>query len=310
MKYLSGFVLFILLNYQVYAQQHKVCITVDDLPVVNYGIQDIDYLRGITRDLITTFDNYQIPAIGFLNETKLYRSGKLDTARVDLLAMWLTNGYELGNHSYSHHNYHQVGYEIFTQDILKGEQVTRPIIEQSGRSLKYFRHPYLRVGLTKYAHDSLTQFLEQHKYVEAPVTIDNDDYLFAKAYHDTRLKGDTALMQKIGQDYVQYMEYKLLWFEDMSDSLFSRNISHILLIHANKINADYLDELAAMYQSHGYQFVTLAEALEDKAYQHPITRYGDWGISWLDRWALTQGKKGAFFAGDPPTPTYIKEILK
>jgi hypothetical protein len=45
--------------------------------------------------------------------------------------------------------------------------------------------------------------------------------------------------------------------------------------------------------------------LQDEAYQTPITVYGKWGISWIDRWALSQGKKGDFFKGDPETPAYI-----
>jgi hypothetical protein len=54
----------------------------------------------------------------------------------------------------------------------------------------------------------------------------------------------------------------------------------------------------------------LSEALEDKACQHPITHYGDWGISWLDRWALSQGRQGKFFADDPPSHHFIKELVQ
>ena len=75
------------------------------------------------------------------------------------------------------------------------------------------------MGLRKSAHDSLSQFLESHHYREAPVTIDNDDYLFAKAYHIAHTKGKTELTTKIGKDYVDYMERKLLYFEASADSL-------------------------------------------------------------------------------------------
>ena len=309
MNYLLSFC-FLLLAPWAIAQEKKVCFTIDDLPVVNYGINDALYLQEITADLIATFDAYQIPAIGFVNENKLYSNEQPDPAKVKLLEMWLEKGYELGNHSFSHPNYHQVGYESFTNDILKGEEISRPLLGKHRQQLRYFRHPYLRVGQTKGAHDSLTFFLDKHGYTEAPVTIDNEDYLFAKAYHEVRLKSDSAMMQQIGQEYITYMEEKLSYFESISDSLFGRNIRHILLLHANKLNADCLDELAEMYREHGYQFISLSEALKDEAYQHPITRYGDWGISWLDRWALSEGKRGDFFANDPPSPAYIQELAQ
>lgn len=309
MRYLLSFS-FLLLSSWTLAQEKKVCFTIDDLPVVNYGINEDTYLQAITRDLITTFDTYDIPAIGFVNEGKLYSNGVLKTKRVELLEMWLKSGYELGNHTFSHPNYHQVGYASYTNDILQGETISRPLLKEYGQQLKYFRHPYLRVGQTKGAHDSLTFFLNKHSYTEAPVTIDNDDYLFAKAYHEVRLKSDNAMMQQIGQEYITYMEEKLNYFESISDSLFGRNIRHILLLHANKLNADYLDELAEMYLANGYRFISLSEALEDEAYRHPITHYGDWGISWLDRWALSQGKQGQFFADDPPSPQYIRELAQ
>ncbi len=307
-KYL--FVLFLMASVPVLGQNREVCITIDDLPVVSYGINEEEYLLDITRRLIATFDRYQIPAIGFVNEGKLYEQGRLDSARVHLLELWLQHGYALGNHTYAHVNYHEVSFDRYTRNILQGEKVTRPLMQQYDQKLTYFRHPYLRIGKTKARHDSLQYFLSQHGYTEAPVTIDNDDYLFAKAYHVAAVRKDTATMQQVSRDYLRYMEDKLVFYEEASDALFGRNIKHILLLHANLLNAMYLDELAAMYQRRGYRFVTLNKALTDGAYQEQITRYSDWGISWIDRWALSQGKKGDFFAGDPETPDYVVKLAE
>ncbi|MDF9795039.1 peptidoglycan/xylan/chitin deacetylase (PgdA/CDA1 family) [Catalinimonas alkaloidigena] len=293
-----------------FAQTKEVCFTIDDLPVVNYGNNDEAYLQDITHKLIATFDAYDIPAIGFVNESKLYQQGGLSALQIELLEHWLENGYQLGNHTYSHINYHQTSFKEYTAEILKGEEVTKPLSEKYALEYNYFRHPFLRVGLTKARHDSLNHFLEQHGYQEAPVTIDNDDYLFAKAYHVSFTKKDLTMMKKIGEDYISYMEDKVEFYEKLSGQLWDRNIKHILLLHANKLNAEYLDELAEMYQRHGYAFISLQEALTDEVYKEEISRYGDWGISWIDRWALTKGKKGDFFAGDPVTPEYVQELAQ
>jgi peptidoglycan/xylan/chitin deacetylase (PgdA/CDA1 family) len=300
--------LFMILLNPLFSQDKKMCISVDDLPVVSYGIEDPDFQRDITGKLLAHFSRYDVPAIGYVNESKLYRDGRLDKDNVDLLEKWLKSGNELGNHTFSHVNYHTTGFGEYTEDILRGEEVTRQLVEKHGSELKFFRHPYLRSGQNKSRSDSLENFLTGKGYTAAPVSIDNDDYLYAKAYHIAYVRGDSALMEKIGRSFINYMEEKLLYFERSSMDLFGRNISHILLLHASLLNADYLDNLLRMYVRHGYRFISQGEALADPVYQEEITRFGDWGISWIDRCALSRGKKGDFFRDEPLVPEFIQEL--
>ncbi len=296
--------------FNLYSQQKYVCLTVDDLPVVSYGINDIDFHQRITQNLTNIFDKYNVPAIGYVNEKKLYVDGKLDSNKVKVLELWLKSGYELGNHTYSHLDYHNSTFENYTKEIVKGALVSSKLSKKYGINYQYFRHPYLNIGLRKPHADSLSEFLADNGYIEAPVTIDNEDYLFAHAYHRAYISEDNILMKKIGDSYVKYMTDKLFYFEQMSDSLFDRQIKQTLLIHASLLNSEYLDELLDVYVSNGYLFISQTEVLKDQAYQSEITKYGSWGISWMERWALSQGKRGAFFKGDPITPTFIKDIIK
>lgn len=304
------FIAFLCLPLLVFGQTKEICFTVDDLPTVSYDNNRIEFQQEIISKLVATFNSYQIPAIGFVNESKLYRGNRINPEQISLLKTWLAAGYELGNHTYAHKSYHKVSYEKFTQDIIDGEKVCKELVKEYDQNYHYFRHPFLHIGLNKEKYDSLTAFLAHHNYKEAPVSIDNDDYMFAYAYHTARKNKDELLMQKIGRDYVNYMEQKLLYFEQQSIKLLGRNIKHILLLHANAINAEYLDEIAERYKMRGYTFISLEEALKDGAYQTEITNFGNWGISWLDRWALSAGKKGDFFKDDPVTPDYIKAFLE
>ena len=289
------------------AQTKKVCITVDDLPTVSYGVGGYDHRLQITDGIIEAFKAFSVPAIGYVNEKKLYQKGKPDPAEVKLLEKWLSNGLELGNHTYAHLNFHEVSFEEFTANILKGERVTKPLAERYQSPYKYFRHPYLRIGLRQSQVDSLQSFLATHGYIESPVTIDNDDYLFAVAYARAYKRDDQALMERIATDYIDYMEAKLVYFEQQSIRLFGRPMDQTLLIHANYLNARHLKDLLKVYQDHGYAFVSQSEVLKDEAYQHPVTKHGNWGISWIDRWAISEGKSGDFFEGDPAVPGYIVE---
>jgi spore germination protein YaaH len=94
----------------------------------------------------------------------------------------------------------------------------------------------------------------------------------------------------------------------MSEGLFNRQISQILLMHASLLNADYIQQLAEIYAKNGYKFVSMDQTITDEAYKTPITKFGRYGISWLDRWAISQGKTGDFFKGDPETPKYVADL--
>ncbi len=293
-----------------FAQPKQVCFTIDDLPVVSYGVNDTANLRDITNRITASCHRNKIPAIGFVNEGKLYSNDQLSGFQVSLLQRWLDQGLELGNHTYSHPDFNSLSFAAFTEDIVKGETVTRSLLQKKGSTLRYFRHPFLHAGHTQARADSLTQFLTARGYTVAPVTIDNEDYVFAQAYKRALTKKDAALATRIGNDYITYMEQKLLYYENISQKLFARNIPHTLLIHASRLNADHLDRLAEMYARNGYTFINLEVALKDPAYKTPVKAFGKWGISWLDRWALSQGKKGDFFKGDVETPQYVKDVTE
>jgi peptidoglycan/xylan/chitin deacetylase (PgdA/CDA1 family) len=240
-------VIFFIFSSVSFGQQKQVCFSFDDLPIVNYGITDSIYQKDLFNKIIFSLKKNKIPAIGFVNEKKLHDNENIIQYQVDLLRNWITNGLELGNHTFSHPDYNSVSFSDYTEDIIKGETIVKRILKEQNKQLKYFRHPFLHVGNTKAKADSLNDFLSKRNYLIAPVTIDNEDYLFALAYKRTKQKNDTALMHQIGHDYIDYMEQKLKYYEMQSNKLFGRNINQILLLHTSSLNSDYLDSLIRLY---------------------------------------------------------------
>lgn len=301
--------LFFTLTIVGFSQQKQVCFSIDDMPVVSYGISDSVSQKDIFNRILLTVKKNNVPAMGFVNEGKLYSNEVLIPYQVDLLKSWVEGGLELGNHTFSHRDYNNVPFRVYTTSIINGETVTRKLLSEQNKPIRYFRHPFLHVGRTKSKADSLNDFLNKHKYHVAPVTIDTEDYLFALAYSRAKQKNDTSLMTSIGADYIAYMEKKIKHYEKQANHLFGRDISQILLIHANLLNADYLNRLIVLYKSRDYAFITMEDALNDPAYQTQVTVFGTWGISWIDRWALSMGKK-EFLNEDPATPEYIKKLAE
>jgi peptidoglycan/xylan/chitin deacetylase (PgdA/CDA1 family) len=287
----------------IFAQNRTVAVTIDDLPVVSTR-RDLKNRQTITKNLLKHIKKHKVPAIGFVNENKLFTNNERDEKQVDLLRMWLNDGLELGNHTFSHLGLNNNSLEKYKEDILKGEIITKELLQAKRQKMRYFRHPYLWTGLSLEIKKDLGNFLSERNYTIAPVTIDNADYIFSRAYDNAFDKGDKKLMKQIGEAYIPYMQAKFDYWERQSTKLFNREIKQILLLHANFINSDYFDDLAKMLKKRGYKFVSLEDALKDEAYNLPDNFIKRNGISWLHRWALDKGKEH-ILPDEPKVPEFV-----
>ena len=286
-------------------RRREVAVTFDDLPVVAYVVRTDDARERITDALLSAVRRHGVPAIGFVNEGALVSNGSINGRRVALLRRWIDAGLELGNHTYSHRGLHRSSLEAYLEDITRGDSVTTVLLRSVGRRPRYFRHPFLHSGRDLETRQTVERFLVDRGYPIAPVTIDNSDYIFASAYEHAVAHADTIGQLRTATAYVSYMEAVFAYYEQQSVALLGRELPQILLLHANLLNADHFDALAGMMARRGYTFVSLDSALADPAYRLNDSYTGPSGISWLHRWALTQGKRGSFFAGEPTVPDDI-----
>jgi peptidoglycan/xylan/chitin deacetylase (PgdA/CDA1 family) len=307
-RFLIILILFIAVISPAQNSKTRIAVTIDDLPLNIASNVTSEEMKQIVENLLEKIRAENIPVVGFVNEIKLERVGKLDHERIEILKMWLDAGVELGNHTYSHPSANRVPIEEYKENILKGERVLKKIMSERGNKPRYFRHPFLQTGKSLEVRDEIKQFLEENGYTIAPVTIDNSEWIFASAYGKAQNKNDVTLMKKIGDDYIDYMRAKLNYYKRQSEKLFGRQIDQILLIHSNRLNADYYSALCRMMREENCEFISVEEALKDEAYKSEDKFIGGAGISWMDRWALTKGMKKDFFAEEPRTPKYILDL--
>jgi peptidoglycan/xylan/chitin deacetylase (PgdA/CDA1 family) len=285
-----------------------IAVTIDDLPLNIASRVSNAEMRTIVERLLEKIKQEKTPVNAFVNESKLEINGMRDPERVAILKLWLDAGVDLGNHTYAHKSQNQVPVSEAKEDIIKGERTIKELLAAQNKKPKYFRHPFLHTGRDSTIRTSINQFLDSLGYTIAPVTVDNAEWIFSSAFDKAYVKNDSALMRSVSEQYLSYMRSELKYFEWISDTLFGRPIRQILLIHSNRINSFYYSALCAMFRSEGYSFITVEEALNDEAYRSRNTFYGGGGISWLERWALTRGYKGAFFSGDPKAPQNIMDL--
>ena len=269
------------------SQERRVAVTIDDGPVVG-DRQDLARFRRISNGLLTPLKEAGVPATIFINERQLNVEGQRD-ARTEVLAQWLDAGFDLANHTYSHPSLNRFPAARFEDDIVRGEVISRPMMEKRGRKLVWFRYPFLHSGPTADVHDRVVRFLEDRSYRIAPVTVDFSDYSFASAFSAASLRDDTALVTKIRDAYLAQADIGFAHAEKLSADLFGREIVQILLIHCNELNSVAMADLLATIRNRGYRFVTLDEAMKDGAYTPPV--FAGTGGSWFQRTAVTAGRK-------------------
>ena len=289
-------------------QRREVAITFDDLPGVALLPSqrcNAKAIQQLNARLLRTITANRIPAIGFVVESNLCAGQRPGLPH--LLDMWLAAGLELGNHSFSHFDLNSTPLSLYEADALRGAGVVKERLRQRGRALKYFRHPFLHAGKDLKTKMEFERFLSNQGYSIAPVTIDNQEWIFAEVYAVAKERRDTATTRRVAIEYVVYMEKIFEFFEKRSVEVTGREIRQVLLLHANALNADHLDDIVRMMRRRGYAFISLDSALTDPAYRLPDKYAGPVGLSWLHRWALT---KGMPMREEPREPEFIANAFR
>jgi peptidoglycan/xylan/chitin deacetylase (PgdA/CDA1 family) len=269
-------------------KHRSVALTFDDLPEALDG--SLARMKRNTPELLRSLKLHNAPAIGFVNEGKLHTAGETD-ARIAVLKQWVDAGMILGNHTFSHARLFTTPLLKYEDDVIKGELITRRLMSGHEPYQLYFRHPYTSTGPNKDVKAAFENFLRERGYKVAPFTIENSDYIFNRLYVDARRDKDEAMMDRLRKAYLEFNDAQFEFFERLSNEMFGRDINQVLLIHANDINADCLDQMLKKLEARGYRFVTLDQALEDKAYLTKDDYIGPNGPSWMHRWTVSLGMK-------------------
>jgi peptidoglycan-N-acetylglucosamine deacetylase len=279
----------------------QVAITVDDLPAAASERMSGAEIDEMTSKLVGTLRDQKVPAVGFVNASKLFKRGEVDE-RIKALQIWLDNGFELGNHTYTHASLNRVGLKAWEDEVIEDEPILKQLLAEHHMKLRYLRHPYLDTGKDLQTRRAAEAFLSARGYTVAPVTLDAWDWMYAPVYDDAKKRGDAALQQKIVSSYLSYSNAVFAYSEQLSTKTAGYEVKQILLLHGNVLEADHIGELLDMLRKRGYRFITLKEALSDPAYGMPDTYVGEEGTGWLDHWAITQGKPPQ---GAPVFPQWV-----
>ena len=229
-------------------------ITFDDLP---YAAGDAHPVPSANRRILAALARHRVPATGFVIQKRVEELGASGT---QILNQWARQGIELGNHSWSHPDFNTLTVEQMKSEILHGE---------AGRKPRFFRFPFNHTGDTKEKHDAIAAFLAQRGYKTAPCTIDNSDWMFNTPYLLMLSHHDEAAAAKLRADYLAYTGTEIDYYSRLNKQALGYEPPHIMLLHDNRLNADVIEDVLALFESRQYRFVSLTEAKADPVYGAP-----------------------------------------
>jgi len=159
--------------------KRSVAITFDDLPAAKNSFHpDLlndpkAFIKG-NEKVLRELRKMKVPVAGFVSSSFQPKTWDLEDVHA-LLEVWDKAGAALGNHTTSHRDYHEMNAEAYFADILSGQEFLESVLGKPPTGQKYFRAPYLHRGANQAARDQLGQYLDDHSYRIAPVTIDLQD---------------------------------------------------------------------------------------------------------------------------------------
>lgn len=288
------FFLFSLIALSTFAQERSVSITIDDVPNVH-----LYAANGNSSGLLKKLDSLNLPVAIFINEGNLKRNDAFDQNK-KLLQSWISRPYiTVGNHSYSHPNYGEIGFDAFKDEVLKGEELSRKMAGQAGKKLEYFRFPFNGMGKDSAEQARMAQFLTEHGYISTPFTVESEDWLYSQLYEKALKEGKPDEAKAIGNRYVDLSLQLFDYFDGVAMKVTGRPVKQIYLCHDNLLNTDYLPVLVRKLKEKKYRLISLAEAMDDPAYKLPLYYHGNWGFSWVYRWEKDVDERRSFMRMEP-----------
>lgn len=264
-----------------------IAITVDDLP--DHGSLPANTTRvKIGDDYIAALKAHGVPeAYGFVNAVGIEREPGSDV----VLDHWRAAGYPLGNHTWSHPNIRSVGLAAFEADLEKGEPAVSSRMQ--GQDWHYLRFPFLSAGEGA-DHDGIIAYLKAHGYRIADVSMSFSDWAYTDSYARCVAKGDEAAIAQLKAQYMAGVKAEIVRDLAMSQTVYGRQIKHVLLTHIGGFSALMLPQVLDALDAAGAHYVPLADAESDSAYAETDAKAGDGSV--MER---TAGEQGIDLSGLP-----------
>jgi peptidoglycan/xylan/chitin deacetylase (PgdA/CDA1 family) len=241
-------------------ETHEIALTFDDLPVhgpLPQGMTREDIANSIIHALK---DANAPPVYGFVNAKWL----ETDPSTARVLQLWRDAGFPLGNHTLTHMDPNANSLDLFEKDLLADEPTLQKFMD--GQDWHWLRFPYLHEGETLEKHRAIMDFLQQHNYRVAQITLSFGDYNYNEPYARCLAKNDQQDIERLKQSYLDGAAEQLIDGPKLANLIYGHDIKHIMLLHIGGFETVMLPKLLELLEQRGWKLITLPQAESDPAY--------------------------------------------
>jgi len=180
-----------------------------------------------------------------------------------LARAWGEAGHAIGNHTVTHPDLEKVPLASYQQEVLDCDSLIATLPGYQ----KWLRFTFLREGNTPEKRDGMRSFLRAQGYRNAHVSLDTSDWRLNEKLVAVLKKNPDADLTAFRAVYLAHIKQRALAYRSLSQQLQGRDISQVLLLHHNLVNALWLDDVIAQFRDMGWSVVAPAQALQDPVYQ-------------------------------------------
>lgn len=242
-------------------QRHpKVALTFDDLPAaggLRPNVTRVDIATRLTTELRA---NHLKGVYGFVNAVDL--EGDPDTQRA--LRVWIGAGMNIGNHTWSHLSLSTETADAYEHNIALDESALRQYAGR--RNWHWFRYPYLEIGGTMEKRSDVLNWLHEHGYRVAEVTLNFNDDDWGDPYLRCMAKHDQAGIAWLQQSYLENAAEFIPLEREEEQIAFGHEIPNVLLLHATEFTTLMLPNLMHLLKQEGFRFAPLPKVERNPAY--------------------------------------------
>ncbi|HUX44301.1 MAG TPA: polysaccharide deacetylase family protein [Terracidiphilus sp.] len=238
-----------------------VALTFDDLPAA--GDLHVNQTRvKVAEKLADELRAHHLKGVyGFVNANSL--EGDDDTQGA--LKIWLAKGMNIGNHTYSHPSLTDVTAEEYIRDIAEDEPA---VARYAGkRDWHWFRYPYLCEGDTLAKRRAVRDWLKEHDFRIAQVTLNFNDDDWDDAYGRCMARHDEASVAWLKKSYLENAAEFLRVGREEELIALGHEIPNVLLLHGTDFTTEMLPELLEILHQQGFRFASLEKVERNAAYR-------------------------------------------
>lgn len=237
-----------------------VALTFDDLPAAG-GLPADDTRAGIASRLVAVLKaNHLEGTYGFVVGSDLQDDPDAQQA----LRVWTGAGMSLGNHTWSHPSLDSVSAAAYEHDIALDEPALREYA--AGNNWHWFRYPYLEEGNTLKKRNQAGEWLQEHGYRIAQVTLTFQDDDWSDPYNRCVARHDEAGVSWLMQSYLENAAEFIRLGREEEQIAFGHEIPNVLLLHETAFTTLMLPKLLDLLRQQGFRFAPLSRVERNRAY--------------------------------------------